>query len=344
MRRRLSRRAPARRRSARLARRASARAFEADHRAQRVHALAPQRELAAARQAGLHQLRHRCGRAARSRSPATFGRGCRSTRARRAPSPAGLRVARTRHAAVRASMADAAATGAGVVATRCRRRRRCSARAAPRQRDREHQRGGESRASTGQRAAWRASQARRDPRASCPHPDVPAAMRRRLRSSRAAHGVAGGGVRHGSVSVYCEQHAQAAGAARELRFGKARRALHQRGDLLVGIALGVVQPQHAAGRGGQAASARCSTAASAAAGGSGPWSSANVVVDRDLVRELAVAAQAHQRLVDRDLAQPAPERTAAAAEFADPAAAPSASSPATRPALPRGRRRCAAPA
>ena len=44
-----------------------------------------------------------------------------------------------------------------------------------------------------------------------------------------------------------EQLAQAAAAARELRFGKAGRAIHQRGNLVMGVALGVVQPQHAPG-------------------------------------------------------------------------------------------------
>src|SRR5690606_40374235 len=56
----------------------------------------------------------------------------------------------------------------------------------------------------------------------------------------------------GYIGIGFEQGAQAAAAARELRFGETRSALHQRGDLLVGVALGVVQPQHAAGRGGQA--------------------------------------------------------------------------------------------
>src|SRR3546814_4021017 len=49
------------------------------------------------------------------------------------------------------------------------------------------------------------------------------------------------------VFLDLQQRAQAARAACQLRLGEARRALHQRGDLLVGVALGVVQPQHAAG-------------------------------------------------------------------------------------------------
>src|SRR5688500_10391268 len=44
-----------------------------------------------------------------------------------------------------------------------------------------------------------------------------------------------------------EQLAQATTAARKLRFGEARGALHERRDFLMGVALGVVQPQHAAG-------------------------------------------------------------------------------------------------
>src|SRR5690606_37686062 len=54
-----------------------------------------------------------------------------------------------------------------------------------------------------------------------------------------------------SMLLDLQQRTQAAGAARQLGFGETRRALHQRGDLLVGVALGVVQPQHAAGRVGQ---------------------------------------------------------------------------------------------
>src|SRR5690606_10296865 len=54
-----------------------------------------------------------------------------------------------------------------------------------------------------------------------------------------------------SMLLDLQQRTQAAGAARQLGFGETRRALHQRGDLLMGVALGVVQPQHAAGRVGQ---------------------------------------------------------------------------------------------
>src|SRR5690606_20305133 len=71
-------------------------------------------------------------------------------------------------------------------------------------------------------------------------------------------GVGGGGVRvsaMGGLRNACglfdgcyQQGAQAAPAARDLRLGEARRALHQRRDLLVRVALGVVEPEHAAGR------------------------------------------------------------------------------------------------
>src|SRR3546814_17637514 len=52
------------------------------------------------------------------------------------------------------------------------------------------------------------------------------------------------------VFLDLQQRAQAARAAYQLRLGEARRALQQSGDLLVGLAIGVVQPQHAAGVGG----------------------------------------------------------------------------------------------
>src|SRR5690606_37227928 len=59
-----------------------------------------------------------------------------------------------------------------------------------------------------------------------------------------------GGLR-GGAGIAAEQHAQAAGAARELRLGEAGGPVHGGGDFLVGVALGVVEPQHAPGGRGQ---------------------------------------------------------------------------------------------
>ena len=112
-----------------------------------------------------------------------------------------------------------------------------------------------------------------------------------------------------------QQAAQAAGAARELRFGEAGAALHGSGDLLVGIAFGVVQPEHAAGRVRQLLQ-RALQQRGIRRGG---WWRAVVFGERigvhavQLRRQPTPATQPHQRLVDRDLPQPTPERRAAIA-------------------------------
>ena len=117
-----------------------------------------------------------------------------------------------------------------------------------------------------------------------------------------------------------QQHAQAAGAARQLRFGEAHAALHRGGDFLVRIAFAVVQPEHAAGGRGQLA--QCALQQRAIGGGGRRRGMVfGQVVRPDAIefgRQPSLAPQALQGFVHRDLAQPAPERAAAiAAESID---------------------------
>ena len=137
-----------------------------------------------------------------------------------------------------------------------------------------------------------------------------------------------------------EQRAQAAACRARAAISRSSRVrCISAGDLLVGVALGVVQPQHAAGGGGQGAQRalqqrrrrRRRRQRAVVVGRSSSSNATSSLVP-------AAAAQAHQRLVDRDLAQPAPERAAVCRGIRRSGRTPSSSSPAALPGLPRGRR------